>query len=59
MTFCRPHTLSTCIKGKACAPVGSNSYYIEFVLPTSGAALRLATPVKVAPEVAILTAKRT
>ena len=55
----RPNTLSKCIKGKACAPLGSNSRYNEFALAISGAAFRSVTPtpVKAVPEVAILTGK--
>ena len=57
MALHRPNTSSICIKGKACVPVESNYFYNDFVLSTSGTTLRLATLVKAAPEVAILTTK--
>ena len=53
----RPDTSSMCIEEKAYTPVGSNPYDDQFILATSSAALRLATPVKAAPEMMILTAK--
>ena len=46
-----------CIERKACALVGSNSYYNEYIFATSSAASRLATPVEAEAGVAILTAK--
>ena len=47
---------SKCIKVTYCKVVGSISYYIDFILATSGAALRLATPDKDRPEVTSETA---
>ena len=42
---------------KACTLVESKYYSNDFVLAASGAASRLATPVKAAPEVALQTVK--
>ena len=55
----RPFPSSECIEGKACLLVGSNYYYNDLLLLTSGAALRLVTSVKAALKVASWTAKMT
>ena len=59
MPFLMPNTWSIYIEGNICVPVGSNSYYSEFVLATSGAALRSAKLVEAALEVGIATVKTT
>ena len=53
MASYRPEPSIKYIKRNACALAGSKSWYNEFVLLTFGAALRLATPVEAALEVAL------
>ena len=59
MVSCRPLPSGKCIKGKDCGPAGSNYYYNDYVLITSGAALRSATPVETASKMVILVNKMT
>jgi hypothetical protein len=51
MALLRPESSSIYIKGKACTPVGSNYYYIDFVSFSFCAASRSKTLVEAATEV--------